>query len=134
MHESDSSEKGSISRLISILEGHSTQFCGPRPAWNQLEKQKFEQAVKMFGRDFTKIAEHLGTRNSVQVKCFAHNLVARLKKDPAQVDSELVRILESNVQQWTKEEDERLAYALETHGRNFEKICQLVSTKSKKQI
>ncbi|KAF9133410.1 Myblike DNAbinding domain-containing protein [Mortierella sp. 14UC] len=44
---------------------------GNRGAWSREELERMKEGVEMFGKDYWKIAEHVGTRSSIQVNKLA---------------------------------------------------------------
>ncbi|KAL4235755.1 Myb-like [Mactra antiquata] len=56
--------------------------------WTTEEKDMFHRGMEIYGRSWTKIAELIPTRTSIQIKNFAHQFFKKLKKDIVPTSSE----------------------------------------------
>ena len=48
--------------------------------WSLDEKEKFIEALRMYGKDYVKIKEHIGTRNTKQITSFASKFKLKCNK------------------------------------------------------
>ena len=61
----------------------------------------------MYGKNWGKITEHIGTRTRDQTTAYGHRLASKFRKDPTLKGAHLIRKLEmkaTKAELWTKEE------------------------------
>jgi len=61
--------------------------------WTKDEKEKFDEALKLIGKDWDKVSLYVVTRSRKQVKDHYHNLMRKLKKDSPSDPTELQTVL-----------------------------------------
>ena len=61
--------------------------------WTDEEHLRFIEAVRTHGKDWTKIAEHVGSRTNQSLRDHAKVFVKRAQKDPELEGSDIVPIL-----------------------------------------
>ena len=117
-----------------------TDMAEKNERWHSDEVEKFQKAIKEYGRDIQKITEALGTRTFMQVRNRFQLLKQRLKLDPSHPDSNLLEHMltvkaYSNQQDttmseskwhWSQTEKEKLFEAVEKFGRDWAKISEFM--------
>ena len=58
------------------IAGHKTV------KWTAKDNRKFEEAYKLYGKNYAKIREHIKTKDLTQVKCKVTTLARMYKKNP----------------------------------------------------
>lgn len=76
--------------------------------WSEEEQIKFIAAVKVYGRDWLKVSQHVATRDKMQTRLAANTLKLRLEDDSTLPGAEILPILEDARPRWTKEEIQKL--------------------------
>ena len=56
----------------------STRSQKPKGRWTSEEKRKFEEGLRLFGRNWKKIKEHVGTRSGTQIRSHAQKYILKL--------------------------------------------------------
>ncbi|EFJ10155.1 hypothetical protein SELMODRAFT_29451, partial [Selaginella moellendorffii] len=54
-----------------------------RERWTEEEHQKFLEALKLYGRAWRRIEEHIGTKTAVQIRSHAQKFFSKLEKEQA---------------------------------------------------
>jgi len=78
--------------ILSILETPKLS------KWSDEEHHNFVNAVRLYGKDFTKITEAVGGRSKHKVQNYAHNLKQRFFLNPEHEDADILPILEGPAQ------------------------------------
>eukprot|EP00882_Tetradesmus_deserticola_P020937 GHRQ01022628.1.p1 GENE.GHRQ01022628.1~~GHRQ01022628.1.p1 ORF type:complete len:145 (+),score=11.43 GHRQ01022628.1:154-588(+) len=63
----------------------------PREKWDAVEHAKFVEALKLYGRQWRKIEEHVGSKTAVQIRSHAQKFFAKLSKGTAS-ESEKIEV------------------------------------------
>ena len=53
-----------------------------RPGWTEDERMKFVEACELYGKDYEKITQHVGTKAIDQVRGYTSNFLKELKAKP----------------------------------------------------
>ena len=64
------------------LAQKSTEATKKRNVWTEDEKMKFVEACELYGKDFKKITQHIGTKAIEHVRIYTNNLVVKLRACP----------------------------------------------------
>ena len=92
-------------------------------------------ALEIYGRDYKKIQQIIGTKTLVQTSGYGYCLVKRFKADSTLKGAHLLDVLGHKlVPKWTKREDEKFEKAFEEYGsEKWDKISRCVGTKNGSQ-
>lgn len=63
-------------------------------AWSDAEHKRFLDAIRIYGKNWPKIVEHIGTRDRAQVGSHSQKWRLDVKKNPNLDGAELVQLLE----------------------------------------
>ena len=88
--------------------------------WSKDEIKKFVEGSKIHGKDWSKIADHIGTRSREQVKRFVANKKEKQNKDRLVAQGVL------NEGYFSKEEHEKLKQGIDVYGRKVSSYAQLI--------
>ena len=64
--------------------------------WTDQEQDRFVNAVRMYGKDWQKITDHVGTRNIQSVRNFGIHLRYKLTTDSSHPDVEILEALNAD--------------------------------------
>ena len=114
--------------VLKILSARS------RPTeWTDSEHSEFIKAVRLHGRDWTKIAEMVSTRNYQGVKKYSVTVVKKIEADPNIEGADLIEVLRARTKpKWTELEEKIFAEGVAQYGRSWNEIADMIGTKSYK--
>ena len=119
----------------------SIKFC--HGAWTQQETDHFFDALRIYGTNWTKVRDAIGTRSRCQVVHKARIFREQSMRESRLVDPILLEIVqrpysrqykaksEVEVQHWSIEEHERFVEAIRLYGKDWDKIEIYVATRTK---
>jgi SHAQKYF class myb-like DNA-binding protein len=76
----------------SVANTHESDGTFKTGRWTRLEHFKFLEALKMFGKEWSKVQEHVFTRTSTQARSHAQKFFAKLDKKQLGLDEFLERL------------------------------------------
>ena len=121
--------------------------------WTLLEKKSFHYALKLFGKSFSKISQHLhGTKSISECKYF-YRLYKKQRREKSKVAAAITTSKETpqsattfansggnnNAKKflfshyWTKEEKKSFETGYKIYGNDWHKIASIITTKSESQ-
>ncbi|KAG7016579.1 Protein REVEILLE 1 [Cucurbita argyrosperma subsp. argyrosperma] len=65
-----------------------------RERWKEEEHDKFIEALKLYGRDWRQIEEHVGTKTAVQIRSHAQKFFSKVTRNPNGCSTNLVGCIE----------------------------------------
>ena len=105
--------------------------------WSKEESSKFFEALKQYGKNYTKISEYIGTKTASQSETHGTKLRKKFQVDPSLNGAHLLDILQSpnenRFRRWTDEENTLFFEALDEHGKDYNLISQYIGTKTYNQ-
>ena len=80
--------------------------------WTEVEHQAFLDSLRKYGKDWYRVEEAIGTRNSAQIRSHAQKFLYRMEKEPElEVKNvDIKEILDVNLRLLTKEEKTKDGY------------------------
>ena len=85
----------------------------------------FADAVRMYGKNYTKIEERVLTKNRFQITRYCHYLISKLKKHPYHYDYDLLHWLQKATEPWSQIDKDNFANAVRMVGRDFKRIKEI---------
>ena len=92
--------------------------------------QKLEEAYKMYGKNYTKMRELIGTKSQAQVQCRVTTLAKMYRRNPKSVPKSLHRLVKFErklLYIWSREEIVEFEEGLLKYGRDYEKLAEHTS-------
>ena len=65
--------------------------------WTAAEHQRFLDSLRIFGKDWYRVEEYIGTRSSAQIRSHAQKFISKLEKDPDPQYDDIMQILDINL-------------------------------------
>nr|GEV47560.1 protein LHY-like isoform X1 [Tanacetum cinerariifolium] len=96
-----------------------------RERWTEDEHNSFLEALKLYGRAWQRIEEHIGTKTAVQIRSHAQKFFTKARK-PYTITKQRER--------WTEDEHNSFLEALKLYGRAWQRIEEHIGTKTAVQI
>ena len=114
-------------------------LCKPKVGFTEQEHNTFLKALAVHGKNCKKISQILKTKNYQQVKWHARKITKMFQDDPSLDGAYLLDILmvKRNKRQksiFTDEEHATFLQAVETYGKDYTKISQVLKTKNYQQV
>lgn len=72
--------------------------------WTDDEHKRFVEALRKYGKDWQQVEDHIGTRNSAQIRSHAQKFLNRIEKVPDIEESDIKDILAINLRSLKKNE------------------------------
>ena len=121
-----------IQQVKGFFRGHQTPNKTCITNWTDRESRKFIEAVKMYGKNYKKIAEFVGTRNYDQVSYRVSNLKQLYMKNPSAVPASLHKLIREikGIRKWSKEENTKFEQGLSKFGRNWVKVASTIKSRT----
>ena len=85
--------------------------------WSDEEQIRFIAATKVFGRDWTRVSEHVASRDYSAVQQFSATLKYTFQDDSTLPGADILPILEDVRPGWTNEETTRLVEGIRKYGK-----------------
>uniref|UniRef100_A0A453TBZ1 Uncharacterized protein n=1 Tax=Aegilops tauschii subsp. strangulata TaxID=200361 RepID=A0A453TBZ1_AEGTS len=75
---------------VSILSRKPYTITKQREKWTEEEHEKFLEALKLYGRSWRQIQEHIGTKTAVQIRSHAQKFFSKVVREPgAKIEIEI---------------------------------------------
>ena len=74
--------------------------------WTSEEHKAFLDSLRAFGKDWYRVEEAIGTRNSAQIRSHAQKFLCKLEKEPDSQYDDIMEILDINLRLLKKSEKE----------------------------
>lgn len=64
--------------------------------WTKIEHRRFIEALKLYGKDWSKVQQHVGTRSSTQARSHAQKFFQRIQKQSLGQEENIINELREN--------------------------------------
>ena len=65
--------------------------------WTAAEHVRFLESLRVYGKDWYRVEEHIGTRSSAQIRSHAQKFLSKLEKEPDPQYDDIKEILDINL-------------------------------------
>ncbi|QCD92404.1 protein REVEILLE 7-like isoform X2 [Vigna unguiculata] len=86
-HSNAAKQSENVAHIPSVGNGHTPKVRKPytitkqREKWTEEEHQKFLEALKLYGRGWRQIEEHIGTKTAVQIRSHAQKFFSKVVRE-----------------------------------------------------
>ena len=83
--------------------------------------------LNLFGKDYSRITEYIGSRTKRQVRHYTYDFIERLEKNSNDKDFKILEILKQPLviqNSWNEKERDRFTYAVRVFGKDFKRITE----------
>ena len=106
--------------------------------WMEHELERLFEGIKLYGKDWNKVTDHVGTRDKIAVFSQATAQGIKFEENDTLPDLEIASESESSEEEveekksrvWTEEENARLIEGVRLHRNSWARVAEVVETRS----
>ena len=114
--------------LLETLKAYSTKY------WSASENQKFVEAYEIWGKDYSAISLHVGTRSTIQIRGKLNEVEICMKNKPGIAMSDFLHTDSRVKRQWTESERQKFNDAVRKVGNSPYQISSILGSRTYRQV